>query len=230
MGLANGSGELHSPKDNLSAVANRGTRGLDPLVGPGSGELHSPQGNLSAVANCVTRSPDSFGDTYQIELMNLKREYCLLREKYLKAFDDLLDAQRNPKINLTKPANTEILIESLKFWDGNKIVNYAFAIMPNHIHWVLEVKEKDEKGNAVYLQDLLQSVKRFSANRINKLENRQGPLWQKESFDTTIRNDTHLYNAIKYTLKNPLAAGLVSEWTLWTGAWCGLGEFYLPEG
>jgi len=147
----------------------------------------------------------------------LEQEYDNIRKKYIKAYDDLLDAERIPIINLSKPENTEIIIESLKYWNGNKLNNWAFTIMSNHVHWVFEVLEKDKEGNPVYLQDLLQSVKRFSANRINKLERRQGSLWQKESFDTTIRDEQHLYNAIKYTINNPVAAGLVSEWKLWPG-------------
>ena len=70
----------------------------------------------------------------------------------------------------------------------------------------------------------MQSVKRFSANQINKLENKQGSLWQKESFDTTIRNDQHLHNAINYTLNNPVTAALVSDWKLWPGSF-GTGGF-----
>jgi len=187
----------------------------------GSGEFYSPQDNLSAVENRGTRSRE----TYQQEFTRLKSDYYILRKKYLKAYDDLLDAERNPTVSLSKPLNTEILIESLTFWEGKRITNFAFTIMPNHVHWVFEVKEKDEKGKGVYLQDLLQSVKRFSANRINKLEHREGHFWQKESFDTTIRNEVHLYNAINYTLKNPVAAGLVSDWTQWSGSWCGVEDF-----
>jgi REP element-mobilizing transposase RayT len=128
-----------------------------------------------------------------------------------------LDADRDPLINLSKPENTVIIIESLKYWDGKKLNNWAFSIMSNHVHWVFEVLEKDTEDNPVYLQDLMQSVKRFSSNQINKLERKQGSLWQKESFDTTIRDEQHLYNAIKYTLNNPVAAGLVPDWKLWPG-------------
>jgi len=148
---------------------------------------------------------------------SLEYEYRTVRRKYIKAYDDLLDAERNPVINLSKSENTEIISESLKFWEGKKLNNCAFTIMRNHVHWVFEVFEKDEQGNPVYLQDIMQSVKRFSANRINKLENRIGHLWQKESFDTTIRDNKHMYNAVKYTLNNPVAAGLVTDWKLWPG-------------
>jgi putative transposase len=160
-------------------------------------------------------------------ISHLLQEYILTREKYLKAYNDLLDANRNPTVNLSKPANTEILINTLQYWEGKKLKNQAFTIMPNHVHWVLELLEKDEEENSVFLQDVLQSVKRFSANRINKAENRQGNLWQKESFETTIRDDRHFINAIRYTLNNPVVEGLVEDWKKWPGTWCevGCGDF-----
>ena len=158
-------------------------------------------------------------ETAPPELQKLKMEYYTLRKKYIKAYDDLLDADRNPHINLSKPEHTKVIIETLKFWDGVKLENYAFCVMSNHVHWVFRVFEKDKNGDPVYLQDILYSVKRFSASRINVLENRKGELWQKESFDTTIRNEKHLARAIEYTLNNPVSAGIVKEWKDWQGCW-----------
>ncbi len=162
-------------------------------------------------------------ETASPELQKLKMEYYLLRKKYIKAYDDLLDADRNPHINLSKPEHTNAIIETLKFWDGVKLENYAFCVMSNHVHWVFRVFEKDKNGKPVYLQDILYSVKRFSASRINVLENRKGELWQKESFDTTIRDEKHLVRAIEYTLNNPVSAGIVKEWKDWPGSWGAVG-------
>lgn len=53
------------------------------------------------------------------------------------------------------------------------------------------------------------------------MENRKGALWQKESFDKTIRDDKHLYRAIEYTLNNPVVAGLVKNREDWPGSWSG---------
>jgi len=168
-----------------------------------------------------TASPDKKrgSETASPELEKLKIEYYTLRKKYIKAYDDLLDADRNPHINLSKPEHTKVIIETLKFWDGVKLENYAFCVMSNHVHWVFRVFEKDKNGKPVYLQDILYSVKRFSASRINVLENRKGELWQKESFDTTIRDEKHLVRAIEYTLNNPVSAGIVKEWKDWPGSW-----------
>ncbi len=180
------------------------------------------RGSESAPPELKMRSSESAPP----ELQKFQQEYYLLRKKYIKAFDDLLDAEKQPAINLSKPENTKAIVDSLLFWEGQKLENFAFCVMPNHVHWVFKVFEKDNNGEPVYLQDVLYSVKRFTANQINKIENRKGELWQKESFDTTIRDDKHEYYAIRYTLNNPVVAGFVMDWKEWPGNWCsGCGGF-----
>lgn len=145
-------------------------------------------------------------------------QYNLTRKKYMKAYDNLLAvACKNTPVDLLKAENLTITREALLFWENRKLKNCAYSIMPNHIHWVFELLEKDAEGSLVYLQDILQSVKRFTARQINKQEGRIGTLWQKESFDTTIRDEKHMYNAIEYTLNNPVNAGLVQNRESWPG-------------
>lgn len=131
-----------------------------------------------------------------------------------------------PGINLSKSESTLAIADTIHYWHGKQIDNIAFCIMPNHVHWVMQLFHKNEQGEWVYLQDIMQSVKRFSANEVNKIENRKGSLWQKESFDVTIRNEHHLYRTINYTLNNPVKAGLASCWEEWMGCWC--NKAYLP--
>ena len=153
------------------------------------------------------------------EVENLRIQFYSIRKKYMKAYDDLLTQNTDRTIDLNKPELSEIIVEALKFWDFNLIENSVWCIMPNHVHWVFKVKETDNEGNPVYLQDIMQSVKRQTANQINKAIGRNGKLWQKESFDTTIRDHKHLMNAINYTLNNPVAAGFVKDWRDWPGSW-----------
>lgn len=157
--------------------------------------------------------------SYDSSVANLQQQYQSLRIKYIKAYNDRLDAEHNHPVNLTMPAYTRLIADALLFWEGGKIHSLAFAIMSNHVHWVIETFEKDDQGQAVYLEDIMKSVKQYTATRINQLENRTGALWQMESFDTTIRDVQHLYRAIRYTLNNPVAAGLVSHWQQWPGCW-----------
>lgn len=153
-------------------------------------------------------------------IQTLEKEFYHVRRKYIKAYNDLLDLEKHPSINLSKPGNVQALSESLQFWEGKKLINCAYCIMNNHLHWVFSTLEKDPEGHPVYVQDILKSVKQFTSNGINKLEHRKGKLWQKENFDTTIRDLEHMYNAINYTLNNPVKAGLVSDWRLWPASYC----------
>ncbi len=149
----------------------------------------------------------------------LKFRYILTRKKYIKAYDDLLEIQTNYTINLAEPVLTQIIKNTLLYFEGSKIENYAFCIMPNHVHWVFRTFEKDTNGLPVYLEDIMKSIKRFSANKINESLGRKGSVWQAESFDTTIRDSEHLYNAIEYTLNNPVKANLIKNREDWPGNW-----------
>jgi len=155
-------------------------------------------------------------DTEEI-FAKLKMDYAMLRRKYMKAYDDLLHLQTKFIVDLSKKENTEAVLEALCFWDGKRLENYAICVMNNHVHWVFRLYEKNERDEPVYLQDILHSVKRYSAHKINKLEGLTGSLWQKESYDTTIRDDKHLIRAVEYTINNPVEAHLVYDWTKWKG-------------
>ena len=155
----------------------------------------------------------------QKDVSELKQEYAQVRKQYAKAFDDLLHVQTKFPMDLSRTELTEIVLSALKYWHGIRVENYAICVMKNHVHWVFRLFEKDENNKSVYLQDILQSVKRFSSNKLNEVENRKGTIWQKESWDTTIRDDRHLYNAVKYTIYNPVEAGYVENWWEWKGTW-----------
>uniref|UniRef100_UPI00356A4103 transposase n=1 Tax=Mangrovibacterium sp. TaxID=1961364 RepID=UPI00356A4103 len=127
-------------------------------------------------------------------------------------------------IDLSLAPNREILADAFRFWENQKLNNWAWCIMSNHIHWVFSLNKHDERNNPVYLQDILQSVKRTTARKINEHYGLIGKsLWQKESYDTTIRDHVHLHRAIEYTLNNPVKAGLVKNQCEWVGSWQRIG-------
>lgn len=156
-------------------------------------------------------------------LAKLKMEHSIMRRKYMKAYDDLLHLQTKFIVDLSNEQNTDIVFESLHFWEGKRLENYAICVMNNHVHWVFKLYEKNEHDEPVYLQDILHSVKRYSANKINKLEGLNGSLWQKESYDTTIRDDKHLFRTVEYTINNPVEARLVKDWNDWKGTFLASG-------
>ena len=159
--------------------------------------------------------------TRQMLLPELEKDYAVLRKKYIKAYDDLLDLDKSSELNLNLSGNRAIMFDAFRYYEGKRLENYAYCVMRNHYHWVVRLFEKDENGKPVYLNEILKVVNGFSAYSINNLENKTGrTVWQEENFETTIRNERHLYNAIMYTINNPVKAGLVENWKDSEGTWC----------
>ncbi len=214
----------------LSQVHEKG-HGLSQVHEKGHG-LSKVRENHKELGNSFSREPDFPSPAKERELetpspgrkqelgnslSRAKQSYYAALRKYRLAFDKALHNSKTPTILLTAENNRAVLEEALRFWEGKRLKTHAWCIMSNHFHWVLSVYEKDENGNPVYLQDILHSVKLYSARRINQNENCNGQLWMHESFETTIRDDRHFVRVVNYTINNPVSAKLVKEWNEWPG-------------
>jgi putative transposase len=146
-----------------------------------------------------------------------KKDYRIALFRYRLAYDRILNESALPGLILAKEENRKIIEETLLFWEGKRLTNHAWCIMSNHVHWVITVFERDEKGKPVFLQDILHSVKLFTARRINENANLHGQFWEHESFETTIRDDRHFARVYNYVIQNPVKAGLVQNWQEWPG-------------
>jgi putative transposase len=107
------------------------------------------------------------------------------------------------------------LIESiLHEGEGRDYRMQAWAIMPNHVHLVVDVWD-------LPFVKLINGWKGKSSREANKLlGRRRGPFWQEDYYDTLIRDEAHLKRAIRYTEQNPVKAFLVKtarEWR-WSSA------------
>jgi REP element-mobilizing transposase RayT len=80
--------------------------------------------------------------------------------------------------------------------------------MPNHVHVLFEV-------GAVPMAKVVQSWKRFTANRANALLGRKGSLWREDYWDTFMRDVEHEERTVRYIRNNPVKAGLVKDWKAW---------------
>lgn len=101
-----------------------------------------------------------------------------------------------------------VVAGALRHFDGDRYMLYAWCIMPNHVHVVVEPITHS-------LPDILHSWKSFSANACNKLLGRKGAFWQVEYFDHLIRNHDDFECCVNYTWHNPEKAGFV-DWK-WRG-------------
>ncbi len=71
------------------------------------------------------------------------------------------------------PESRQIVLDALRFFDGQRLQLITAVVMPDHVHAVIQPMEKSA---GVYwdLSDLMHSIKSYSANQINKIENTPG--------------------------------------------------------
>ncbi len=102
---------------------------------------------------------------------------------------------------------------------------YDYALMPNHIH-VIAVPKREES-----LSEAFQWADGKYAEIFNGLYDQVGHLWQGR-FKSSPMDEDHMFNAVRYVLRNPVRAGLVAraEDYRWSSAAakCGLRFDPLP--
>jgi REP element-mobilizing transposase RayT len=84
----------------------------------------------------------------------------------------------------------------------------SFVVMPDHVHWLLELK-----GN------LSEAVRLYKAKVSLSLGEKA---WQDGYHDHAIRSDEDIKQVARYIVANPLRAGLVSDvgdYPYWDAIW-----------
>jgi REP element-mobilizing transposase RayT len=112
----------------------------------------------------------------------------------------------------------QIVMDTLIFHNGVRYILYAYCIMPNHVHVIIQ-QNAEEDGNPYPLPKITQSWKRHSSTQIKRVLNRSEPVWQDESYDHVIRNEQELSYYLEYTIMNPVHAGLAVKWEDWGFTW-----------
>jgi REP element-mobilizing transposase RayT len=110
---------------------------------------------------------------------------------------------------LRDPSIAALVQSSLLYFERSRYYLSAWCIMPNHVHAVVTPIEGFE------LKDVLHSWKSFTAHQINKMTQRSGEVWERESFDHAIRSCEHWSNLVEYTCQNPVVAGLCPRPDTW---------------
>jgi len=166
---------------------------------------------------CKEKLKKQFFERKKLLLRNRKSDKEELDKEYRRYFGNYDDYLHKYGKNhwLKNEDCAKITAEALHFWDDKRIELYAFCIMSNHVHAVFRVFEKDENGKEIFLQDITESIKKFSAKECNKILNRSGQFWQNESYDRLIRNRGELFRIISYVLDNPVKAGLCENRKDW---------------
>ena len=97
---------------------------------------------------------------------------------------------------------------ALRHFDGERYQLQAWVVMPNHVHVLVDIWQTP-------LAAVMQSWKRFIAREANRLLGREGTLWEREYWDTRIRDEEHLRKAARYVEANPVKAHLAAQARAW---------------
>ena len=90
-----------------------------------------------------------------------------------------------------------IVVNALLFHHGTRYILHHCVVMPNHVHLLVTPVGDYE------LSKTIGSVKRFTANAINKALGTQGTIWQRLMFDHLVRNAQQYERCVNYITDNP---------------------------
>jgi len=151
-----------------------------------------------------------------------KRQRALFkfRQNYLEQYDKLLQNYKNGPHHLLKRGVSELVKKELHRFDGVLYDLLAFSIMSNHVHILIDtsiqissnINEYELFDNYNTLDQIMKRIKGPTAIYANRLLNRKGQFWERESFDVFIRNERMLKRVIYYILNNPVKANIVKYW------------------
>ena len=103
---------------------------------------------------------------------------------------------------LKDPRIARLVSDAITHFDGERYELLAWCLMPNHVHLVM----RPRPGQS--LEQILHSLKGFTAHQANKVLRREGTFWLAESYDHLIRDEDDLRSQVEYVWGNPDSSGL----------------------
>jgi REP element-mobilizing transposase RayT len=151
------------------------------------------------------RLADSFPESLRSEWGHLRNiEDDRERREGLEAY---LDKGRG-ECHLRRPEIAKLVEDAVRFFHGERYDLRAWVVMPNHVHALFKV-------DATPMARILESWKKHTANKANRLLDRRGEFWQADYWDTIMRDSGHELETRNYIEKNPARAGLVLDLKSW---------------
>lgn len=145
---------------------------------------------------------DPVSHSWKLEFAKLptaeRREY---ERQVGVALDRHLDAGHGSSV-LPRHKIKKVVTEALHYFHTSRVLTGDYVVMPNHVHVLLRPLQGFE------LEDILHSIKSFTANQINKLIGESGEFWQRQSYDHIVRDYEPLEAFQQYIALNPVKAGL----------------------
>lgn len=172
--------------------------------------IHLPHWHQSGKVQFVTfRLADSLPQDKVRDLLKIKayfeerykkpwsKEVKLLYHRFVGPVSERLLDNGYGSCMLRYPELRCFLRDSFFYADRKRYDLWAYVIMPNHVHVLIsDLLEED-------VNDILKSIKQFSANRMNKKLHKHGEVWMHENFDRLVRSESHFEYCLDYIISNP---------------------------
>ncbi len=141
--------------------------------------------------------------TGAVSAATLKGWADLQRRHFLK-IEAIMDAGHGSCV-LRDAVCRAVVVEALRYFDGERCRMAAWVVMPNHVHALCH----PFPGRAV--EELLGSWKKHTAAKINTHLAKTGQLWQRETFDRIVRDEAEFGRVVRYIAQNPAKARLRAD-------------------
>ena len=100
----------------------------------------------------------------------------------------------------------QAVVDSLLWMRDNQWCRIlGFVVMPDHYHMAIGLH------SAKSLSELIASLDKYTASRINRSLGRRGAFWEEGFYDHAIRDRKDFNSILDYIHNNPVAAGLIDE-------------------
>ena len=156
------------------------------------------------------RLADSFPEALRSEWEHLWQiEDDRERRTELEAY---LDKGRG-ECHLRRPEIAKLVEVAMRRFHNQWYDLRAWCIMPNHVHALFKV-------DAVPMSEIVESWKKHTAFKANRLLRRRDKFWGPDYWDTFMRDEAHERKTVAYIENNPTKAMLVrsaKHW-LWSSA------------
>jgi REP element-mobilizing transposase RayT len=151
------------------------------------------------------RLADSFPEALRSEwehLLKIEND-----QQWRAELESYLDKGRG-ECHLRQPEIAQLVEDAVRFFHGERYDLRAWAVMPNHVHALFKV-------DATPMAEIMESWKKHTAQKANRLLGRRGEFWQADYWDTFMRDSEHELETRRYIESNPAKAGLVLNPKTW---------------
>jgi REP element-mobilizing transposase RayT len=148
------------------------------------------------------------------EQIELKAEQRKMHAIFFDRYDKALEHYAKKEDILLNAEVAQIVADKMQDLDGKYYDLMAYCIMSNHVHLLIDTQHYDISQKKQTVSYFMQLLKGGTAFQINKVIERNGTVWQKESYDHIVREGEE-ERILQYILNNPVKANLVKHWKDW---------------